>query len=39
MVEAWATLHAVIFIKEIWMFNIIFEGDAMQVVKEINSDN
>jgi ribonuclease HI len=28
MAEAWAALHAFIFVKEIGMFNIILEGDA-----------
>jgi hypothetical protein len=27
-VEAWAALHVIIFIKEIWMYDIILEGDA-----------
>jgi len=32
MAKAWANLHAIIFIKEIEMFYIIFEGDAQQVM-------
>jgi hypothetical protein len=27
-VEAWAALDVIIFIKEIWMYDIILEGDA-----------
>jgi len=40
--EAWAALHAIIFVKKIWMFDIIFEGDAIyagKVVNEINFEN
>lgn len=37
--EAWAALHAIIFVKEIGMFDIILEGDAKQVVDKINSDS
>jgi hypothetical protein len=40
--EEWTALHAIIFDKEIWMFDIIFEGDAIyagKVVNEINFEN
>jgi hypothetical protein len=37
MAETWATLHVVMFINEIEIFDIIIEGDAMQVVNKINS--
>jgi hypothetical protein len=39
MAEAWATLHTVLFSKKIELYHIIPEGDALQVVNEINSDN
>jgi hypothetical protein len=29
MAEAWAALHAIIFVKEVGMFDIILEGDAI----------
>jgi hypothetical protein len=38
MAEAWAALHAVIFINEIRKFDIILEGD-IEVVKANNSDS
>jgi ribonuclease HI len=37
MAEALATLHAVIFAKELGFSNVIFEGDALIVVKAVNS--
>jgi ribonuclease HI len=37
MAEAMATTHAVIFSKEVGFFDVIFEGDALQVVQEIQS--
>lgn len=39
MAESWAGFQAVMFCKEIDLFDIVLEGDALQVVKEINSDN
>lgn len=36
MAESWAGLHVVLFCKEIGLFDIVAEGDALQVVKEIN---
>jgi hypothetical protein len=29
LAEAWATLHAILFIKEIGMFDILLEGDVL----------
>jgi ribonuclease HI len=37
MAEALAALHAVIFAKELGFSSVIFEGDALTVVKAINS--
>jgi ribonuclease HI len=34
--EAWAALHAVVLAKESGLLDIILEGDALQVVNEIN---
>jgi hypothetical protein len=36
--KAMAALHAILFSKDIGFFDVIFEGDALQVVREINSD-
>jgi hypothetical protein len=38
MVEAWATLQALLFCREIGLFDIILEGDAMQIVTTISTD-
>jgi hypothetical protein len=38
MVEVWAALHAVIFSKEVGLFDILLEGDALQIVNESNTD-
>jgi hypothetical protein len=35
--EAIATLAAVLFSKEVGFFDVIFEGDALQIVQEINT--
>lgn len=35
--ETWVALHAVLFAKESGLLDIILEGDALQVVIEINS--
>lgn len=37
--EAWAALHAVTFSKDMGLFDIILEGNALQIIKEINSTN
>lgn len=36
--EAIAALTAVLFSMEVGFFEVIFEGDALQIVKEVNSD-
>jgi hypothetical protein len=37
MAEAWAALQAVIFNGEIDLFDIILEGDTMQIVNAIST--
>ena len=37
MAEALAALHAVIFAKKLGFSNVIFEGDALTIVKAVNS--
>jgi hypothetical protein len=39
MAEVWVVLYAVIFIKEMRMFDIILEGDVLHIVNTLNSDN
>lgn len=36
--EAWAASHAVLFSKGVGLMDIIMEGDALQVVNEINEE-
>jgi ribonuclease HI len=36
--EAWAALQAILFCKELGFFDICFEGDSLQVVKECSTD-
>ena len=37
MAEALVALHAVLFAKELGFSNVIFEGDALTIAKEVNS--
>lgn len=37
--ETMATLHAVLFSKEVGFWNVVFEGDEAQVVKELKIDS
>jgi hypothetical protein len=36
--EGMITLNSIVFSKEMGFVDVIFEGDALQVVREINSD-
>lgn len=36
--KAMSAIHAVLFSKEVGFLDIIFEGDALQVVREMNSN-
>jgi hypothetical protein len=35
--EVMAALHAILFSREVGFFDVVFEGDALQVVRDINS--
>jgi hypothetical protein len=35
--EAMAAIHAALYCKEVGFLDMIFEGDALQVVREMNS--